>query len=402
MVRAAASAALPFRSLPVEAAVADVLAIFEVSVAVTRTRDKRQAELIRDDLRDLRVEPLAHLGAAVIDEHRAVLVHVHQRAGLIQERHVERDAELHRRERNAALEHRTGCVERGDRVAARAIVAGVEQFIGQRRDDVVFDALSVRRRVAFADAVVVGEPHVERIAFQLTRDAVEHHFHHQRALRAAEAAKRGVRLRVGLAAQRDDIDVGQVVRVVEVADGARRDGTRQIRRIARAQRDFDARAENAAAVVEARFVFVDRVVALAGDHEIVVAIGAQFDRPAQQFRRQRRDAREQRRLRFLAAKAAAHPPAFAHDVMRRPVEHMRDDLLHFARMLRRTVDEHAVHFLRHGVGDLAFEIELFLAADFERAADLMRRGGDLRVGVAALQMQRRQHELLCRLSLRRA
>ena len=39
IVRAAASAALPFRSLPVEAAVADVLATFEVSVAVTRTRD---------------------------------------------------------------------------------------------------------------------------------------------------------------------------------------------------------------------------------------------------------------------------------------------------------------------------------------------------------------------------
>ncbi len=39
MVSAAASAALPFRSLPVDAAVADVFATFEVSVALTRTRD---------------------------------------------------------------------------------------------------------------------------------------------------------------------------------------------------------------------------------------------------------------------------------------------------------------------------------------------------------------------------
>ena len=43
MVRAAASAALPFRSLPVEAAVAEVLAIFDVSVAVTRTRESGRA-----------------------------------------------------------------------------------------------------------------------------------------------------------------------------------------------------------------------------------------------------------------------------------------------------------------------------------------------------------------------
>ena len=38
--RAASCAALPFRSLPVDAAVAEVLATLWVSVAVTRTRSK--------------------------------------------------------------------------------------------------------------------------------------------------------------------------------------------------------------------------------------------------------------------------------------------------------------------------------------------------------------------------
>ena len=51
---------------------------------MTRTRSKRDAQLVRDDLRDLGVQALAHLGAAVVHEHRAVGVDVHQRAGLVQ------------------------------------------------------------------------------------------------------------------------------------------------------------------------------------------------------------------------------------------------------------------------------------------------------------------------------
>ena len=75
---------------------------------------------------------------------------------------------------------------------------------------------------------------------------------------------------------------------------------------------------------------------------------------------------------------------------------MRDHLLHFARMLRRTVDEHAVHLFRNGVGDLSFEIELFLAADFELPWIRCGAAAIFAVGLAAFQMQRRQHELLFR------
>jgi hypothetical protein len=45
---------------------------------------KRDAQLVRDDLRDLGVEALAHLRAAVVHEDRAVVVDVHQRAGLVE------------------------------------------------------------------------------------------------------------------------------------------------------------------------------------------------------------------------------------------------------------------------------------------------------------------------------
>ena len=70
-------------------------------VAVMRTRSMRDAELLRHHLRDLDVEPLPHLGAAVVEVHGAVLVDVHQRAGLVEMGEREADAELHRRQREA-------------------------------------------------------------------------------------------------------------------------------------------------------------------------------------------------------------------------------------------------------------------------------------------------------------
>ena len=76
------------------------------------------AELVRHHLRDLGVEALAHLGAAVVHQHRAVAVHVHQRAGLVEVDEVERDAELHRREGEAALEDLAAGVEGGDLLRA--------------------------------------------------------------------------------------------------------------------------------------------------------------------------------------------------------------------------------------------------------------------------------------------
>ena len=67
----------------------------------SRTLSQRDAERGRGDLQHLGVQALAHLGAAVVDQHRAVLVDVHERAGLVERGQVERDAELHRRDRQA-------------------------------------------------------------------------------------------------------------------------------------------------------------------------------------------------------------------------------------------------------------------------------------------------------------
>ena len=78
------------------------------------------AELVRDDLRDLGIEPLPHLGPAMAHEHRAVGVHVDQRAGLVVMHDIERDPELDRRQRDAFFQYRARCVERAGRAAALA------------------------------------------------------------------------------------------------------------------------------------------------------------------------------------------------------------------------------------------------------------------------------------------
>ena len=95
--------AAPFRSVPAEAAVADVFGTLSVRVGMMRIASQRHAQALRGDLPDLRVQALAHLRAAVIHLHAAVAVDQHQRAGLIEERRGEGDAELHRRDRDAAL-----------------------------------------------------------------------------------------------------------------------------------------------------------------------------------------------------------------------------------------------------------------------------------------------------------
>ena len=113
--------AMPFRSAPDDAAVAEVFGTFAVFVATDTHMCRIDPELRGSDAADLGVQSLPHLDAAMTDEHRAVRIDVDERAGLIQEGRRERDAELDRRECEAALlEFMSGveCVRRPH--AARA------------------------------------------------------------------------------------------------------------------------------------------------------------------------------------------------------------------------------------------------------------------------------------------
>ena len=186
------------------------------------------AELGRHHLCNLGIQALPHLRAAMIYQHRAVGVDVHQRAGLIVMNHIERDAELRRRECQPFPEHRTFRIEDPHRLAAFAIVAACLQFSDEFMNNIVFNGHAVVRGVAFrivgAVAIKIQFSYVERIFIHLAGDIVDDVFHHDCALRATETAEGGVGLGVGLAGHGADIDVAQVVGVVDMAQRTCRNG----------------------------------------------------------------------------------------------------------------------------------------------------------------------------------
>ena len=230
------------------------------------------------------------------------------------------------------------------------------------------------RGVARRLAVKVGAAHVERIHPEVGGDLLQDVFDREHALRAAEAAERGLRHGVRLAAVRRDRDILEEVGVVDVEHGAVVDGARQVRGEAAARCERDVEAAQASAVVEPGFVFVLEGVTLACHRHVVVAIDAHLHRAAGAPRQDRRDAREQRGLRFLAAEGSAHAPALDHDVVRVHAQRVRDQELHFARVLRRAVHQHAAILPGHRERHLALEIEVVLPAAAKRAAQPMRRG----------------------------
>ena len=77
------------------------------------------------DLGHLRVQALAHLGAAVVDEHRAVPIDQDERARLVVGREVERDAELHRGDRQCLFVCRCEALNSAISAVRRSTVAEV-------------------------------------------------------------------------------------------------------------------------------------------------------------------------------------------------------------------------------------------------------------------------------------
>ena len=83
--------------------------------------------------------------------------------------------------------------------------------------------------------------------------------------------------------------------------------------------------------------------------------------------RDRGNAGEDCRLRFLAAKTTAHATHFDHHLVEIDAERMRDHLLHLGRMLGRAPQVETAVFFRCDVGDLSFQVKLFLPADRDLA-----------------------------------
>jgi hypothetical protein len=147
----AARAALPLRSAPLEAAVAEALLLH------------RQPEGAGHHLPDLGVDALPHLGGARRDLHGAVEIDVDEGAALVEELGVEGDAELDRRHREAPQVGLRGRVEGAHGLQARGVVGAFGQRVEQAREGVVAHGLPVGRHVAVVHAIDVAAAHVEGV-----------------------------------------------------------------------------------------------------------------------------------------------------------------------------------------------------------------------------------------------
>src|SRR5699024_94106 len=66
------------------------------------------------DLQHFGVQPLTHLGTAVVDEHRAVFIDEHKGPALVECREVERNPEFNRCHRERSLDVRIAGIKFGD------------------------------------------------------------------------------------------------------------------------------------------------------------------------------------------------------------------------------------------------------------------------------------------------
>ena len=226
----------------------------------------------------------------------------------------------------------------------------------------------------------------------MTRNFVHHLLDAHHALRAAKTAEGGVGHGVRLAAMRDDLHVLQIIAVVTMQHRPVVDRGGQIRRHAAAAREHKIDPDDAAIGIEPNIVVDAEIVPLAGQHHVVVAVQPQLHRPLRPLRQQRGDAGDQRRLRLLAAKAAAHPPRLGHHRMVRQFQGPSDQMLHLRRVLGGGIDQHIAVLPRNRHGDLAFEIEMLLPADIDPPRQPVRRPSQRRGGIAARHELGRQHE----------
>ena len=123
-------------------------------------------------------------------------------------------------------------------------------------------------------------------------------------------------------------------------------------------------------------------MALAGDHHVIVAVIAHLAGPPRGPGGQRAGHGQRIALAFLAAKAAAHPAHLDAHRTHRQMQGMGHLVLHLGRMLGRGMNDHVTPLLRQGQGDLAFQVEVLLAAHLDLPVDPMGGGGDGGGGIA--------------------
>ena len=315
---------------------------------------------------------------------------MHQRAGLVHVRHVEGDAELQREQAEPALEDRVRLVERVDLGAPPVELAALFHLGPAARQVVLVDLLAVGRLVPPL-AVEIERAYLVGVAAEMVRDAVDRVLHDHNALRAAEAAERGVGLAVGAAGITDRADMRDPVGIVDMGERAGDHARRHVEAPAGIGRQRRVERQHAALVVEAHRVAVVEAVALAGRDHVDLARQAEFYRPAGLGRGQRRRTGDPRGVALLAAEAATQAAHHRGHAVEVAAQDLGAHVLDLGGMLGRGMHQKVAVLAGQGEGDLAFEIEMLLAADAERGTQPVRRGLQRRIGIAAQDRRRRLH-----------
>ena len=197
----------------------------------------------------------------------------------------------------------------GHRLAAAAIVAAALQLVENDGQHVALHDLAVVGDIALFAAVQIDAPYVERIAAERARDVVQNRLDHHHALGSAEAAKGGIRHRMGLAAMRDDFDVLKEIGIIDVKHGAIVHRAGEVGRVPAARGQHHGQREQAPLVIEARLAVRDEVMAFSGHQHVGIAIEPELDGSAALARQYGGSGGDQGGLALLAAESAAHAPA---------------------------------------------------------------------------------------------
>ena len=329
------------------------------------------------------MQPLTHLGPAVVDEHRAVLVDVHERPGLVEGGQVERDAELHRGDADRSLDVRVGGVEALDLGPTTSDLTALEHLLPGRHDAFgVTHRLAVGRGVALG--VEVAPPQVVRAEPEQRRAAAQDVLDHEHPLRAPEAAERRLRGLVGARDPAGDPDVGDPVGVVDVAQrpGEHRLGQVEAPAAVGGQRRLEGL--DPAVVVEADAPLGVEAVPLAGHGEVLGAVEAQPHRAAGEGGAECRDGGQAVRLHLLAAETPAHAQALHGDLGAAQRQHVGDDLLGLRGVLRAALHEDLAALVDVRESAVGLQVEVLLARELELAAEHVGRSGEAGGDVAAL------------------
>ena len=307
---------------------------------------------------------------------------MHQRPRLVHVDEGEGDAELHRGERQPALDDGIGLVPGGDLRPARPVIAGGLQLVDQPRQHIgILDPHAIGRHIR-PRAVKIGLAHIEGIKARGVGDSVHGALDGQHALRPAKAPEGGVGDCVGEEPAAHHMGGGQVIGVGGVEHGPIHHARRQIDGATAARIERHVITRDAPGLVEAHRPVRAEIVALAGDDEIIVPVEPELAGLAGHMGGKRSEGAGLGGLGFLAAKGAAHAPGLHGDEGVGHGQHHRHHALQQGGVLRRGMDQHFASFARHGEGGLAFEIEMLLPANAQHARELVGRLRDGLRGVA--------------------